>query len=130
MKVMNVLKDRTERVRKYKKICQIHKISSSNQLWEMDTKYIFIAGTREVAYLTSIIDVFDRSIIAHDLSLSPDTLAAKRVTIMALYNRKIKNGVNGLTLRTDNGSQFISHKFEELCIKENIIHERIPVREP
>ena len=49
---------------------------------------------------------------------------------MALYNRKIKNGVNGLTLRTDNGSQFISHKFEELCIKENIIHERIPVRSP
>lgn len=130
MKVMNVLKDCTERVRKYKKICRNHKISSSNQLWEMDTKYIFIAGTREVAYLTSIIDVFDRSIIAHDLSLSPDTLAAKRVTIMALYNRKIKNGVNGLTLRTDNGSQFISHKFEELCIKENIIHERIPVRSP
>uniref|UniRef100_UPI003BAA8358 IS3 family transposase n=1 Tax=Clostridium tertium TaxID=1559 RepID=UPI003BAA8358 len=130
MKVMNVLKDRTERVRKYKKICRNHKVSSSNQLWEMDTKYIFIAGTREVAYLTSIIDVFDRSIIAHDLSLSPDTLAAKRVTIMALYNRKIKNCVNWLTLRTDNGSQFISHKFEELCIKENIIHERIPVRSP
>ena len=130
MNVMGVLKERTERVRKYKRICKNHKVSNSNQLWEMDTKYIFIAGTREVAYLTSIIDVFDRSIIAYDFSLSADTSAAKRVTLMALYNRKIKGCVNGLTLRTDNGSQFIAHKFEELCLKENITHERIPVRSP
>jgi putative transposase len=130
MNTMGILHERTERVRKYKRICKNHKVSNSNQLWEMDTKYVFIAGTREVAYLTSIIDVFDRSIIAYDLSLSANASAAERVTITALYNRKIKGHVNGLTLRTDNGSQFIAHKFEKLCLKENIMHERIPVHSP
>jgi putative transposase len=130
MNVMGILNDRTERVRRYKRICKNHKIAGSNQLWEMDTKYVFIAGTKEVAYLTSIIDVFDRSIVAYDFSLSANASAAERVTLTALYNRNIKNYTNGLTLRTDNGSQFIAHKFEKLCIKEKIVHERIPVHSP
>lgn len=130
MNVMGLLKNKLERVRRYKRICKNHLVAKSNQLWEMDTKYVFIPGTRRVAYLTSIIDVFDRNIISCDLSLSANTEAAERVTLMALYNRRIKNNVVGLTLRTDNGSQFIAHKFEKLCINENIIHERIPVHSP
>ena len=50
-----MLNPRTEQIRKYKRVCKNHKISSSNKLWEMDTKYVFIAGTRQVEYLTSII---------------------------------------------------------------------------
>lgn len=130
MNTMGILHERTERVRKYKRICKNHKISDSNKLWEMDTKYVFIAGTKEVAYLTSIIDIFDRSIISYDFSLSANADAASRVTLMALYNRQLKNNTDGLTLRTDNGSQFIAHKFEKLCISEKIIHERIPVHSP
>jgi transposase InsO family protein len=42
---------------------------------------------------------------------------------MALYNRGIKNKVIGLTLRSDNGSQFIAHEFEKLCIKEEEVWE-------
>ncbi len=46
-----------EPVTRYKRVCKNHLVKQSNQLWEMDTKYVYIAGTREVAYLASIIDV-------------------------------------------------------------------------
>lgn len=125
-----MIRDKKEPVSQYKRICKNHTVTNSNQLWEMDTKYIYIAGTRQVAYLASIIDVFDRSILAHKLSLSPNAEAAQEALIMALYNRGLKNHSEELALRTDNGSQFIAHTFEKFCIKEKIIHERIPVKSP
>ena len=35
MNTMGILHERTERVRKYKRVCKNHKVSNSNQLWEM-----------------------------------------------------------------------------------------------
>lgn len=130
MKRMNLLEVKRKGVKRYSKICKNHVITDSNQLWEMDMKYIYIAETREVAYLTSIIDVFDGSILAYDLSLSPNAEQAKIVVIKALYNRGIKGKTSELIIRTDNGSQFIASKFEKLCIQENVTHERIPVHSP
>lgn len=127
---MNLLEKKKVSTRRYSKVCKNHVITDSNQLWEMDMKYIYIAETKQVAYLTSIIDVFDRSILACDLSLSANAEQAKIVVIKALYNRGIKGKALELTVRTDNGSQFIASKFEKLCIQENIIHERIPVHSP
>nr|WP_291568635.1 IS3 family transposase [Clostridium sp. UBA2485] len=127
MSVLRMIQKSKEPVTRYKRVCKNHLVKQSNQLWEMDTKYVYIAGTREVAYLASIIDVFDRSIIACKLSPSANAEAAQEVLLIALYNRSIKDAVDGLTVRTDNGSQFIAHDFEKLCIKEKVIHERIPV---
>lgn len=127
---MCVLKKKLVNRRTCNRICNNHEVIKSNQLWEMDTKYIYIAGKRKVAYLASIIDVFDRSIIACTLSLSANSDSAQKTLIKALYNRKLKDNSKGLTVRTDNGSQFIAHAFEKLCIKENIVHERIPAHSP
>lgn len=127
---MNLLEKKKVSTKRYSKVCKNHVITDSNQLWEMDMKYVYIAETRQVAYVTSIIDVFDRSILACDLSLSPNAEQAKTVVIKALYNRGIKGKTLELTVRTDNGSQFVASKFEKLCIKENVIHERIPVHSP
>ena len=130
MNNMALLKTKKKPINKYKRICKNHLISRSNQLWEMDMKYVYIAETKQVAYLTSIIDVFDRSILACDLSLSANAEQAQNVLIKALYNRSIKGLSDELTVRTDNGSQFIAYKFEKLCTTERITHERIPVRSP
>lgn len=130
MAVMGVLKAERKKIRQYKRICKNHEIRNSNNLWEMDTKYIYIAQTRQVAYLASIIDVFDRNIISCVLSLSPDTESAKETLLKALYSRKIKGESEELTVRTDNGSQFIAYDFEKLCISEKITHERIPAKSP
>lgn len=125
-----MLKEKRSHVRRYKRICKNHLINNSNQLWEMDIKYVYIAETRQVAYLTFIIDVYDRNILACDLSLSANAEQTQKVLIKALYYRGIKECVVGLTIRIDNGSQFIAKKFEKTCIKENVVHERIPVHNP
>jgi putative transposase len=130
MNNMALLKLKKKPISRYKRICKNHLISNSNRLWEMDMKYVYIAKTKQVGYLTSIIDVFDRSILACDLSLSANAQQAQNVLIKALYNRSIKGFSDELTVRTDNGSQFISYKFEKLCTDEGITHERIPVRSP
>lgn len=130
MLALNLIKKKRKRSRQYTRVCKNHIVSESNVLWELDTKYVYIAGTRRVAYLASIIDVFDRSIISYELSLSPDAESAKRVLLKALFNRGIKNNSKGLTVRTDNGSQFIAFEFEKLCLKEEIVHERIPPHSP
>lgn len=130
MDLMGVLKTERKRMQHYKRICKNHEIKASNTLWEMDTKYIYIAETRQVAYLASIIDVFDRSIISCILSLSPNSESAEETLLKALYSRKIKGKSENLIIRTDNGSQFIAHDFEKLCINEKITHERIPAKSP
>ncbi|MGL4731135.1 MAG: IS3 family transposase [Clostridium sp.] len=130
MKGMNLLDKKKERLKRYPRVCKNHLIIDSNQLWEMDMKYIYIAETRQIAYLTSIIDVFDRVILACDLSLTANAEQAKTVVLKALFNRELKDKSSKLTIRTDNGSQFIASKFEKLCVKEKITHERIPVRSP
>jgi putative transposase len=130
MAAMGVLKAERKKIQHYKRICKNHEIRVSNALWEMDTKYIYIAKTRQVAYLASIIDIFDRSIISCVLSLSPNTESAKEALLTALYSRKIKGKSENLIVRTDNGAQFIAYDFEKLCISEKITHERIPAKSP
>ncbi|MDD3223418.1 MAG: IS3 family transposase [Clostridium sp.] len=130
MALMGVLKAERKHIQHYKRICKNHEIRVSNTLWEMDTKYIYIAETRQVAYLASIIDIFDRSIISCVLSLSPNSESAKETLLKALYSRKVKGKSENLIIRTDNGSQFIAHDFEKLCINEKITHERIPAKSP
>lgn len=110
--------------------CKERKVTASNQLWQMDIKYAFVAGTRQTAYITSIIDVYDKEIVAHSVDLNCTGEVAKKVLIEALYNRDIKGVESGLVLRTDNGSQFISGTFEKACLSEKVFHERIPVRSP
>lgn len=110
--------------------CKERKVTASNQLWQMDIKYAFIGGTRETAYITSIIDVYDREIVACSVDLRCTGEVARKVLIEALYNRDIKDLSLSLVLRTDNGSQFISGNFEKACMEEKVFHERIPVRSP
>lgn len=50
MSMIIVLKEPTERIKKYKIVCKNHKIFSLNYLWELDTKYVFIAEIKEVFY--------------------------------------------------------------------------------
>lgn len=131
MKNLNLLGDTLKKPRtRISRTCESRFVTGSNQLWQMDIKYAFIAGTKKTAYITSIIDVFDREIVAYSIDLSATGDVAKKVMLEALYVRGLKDNTNGLALRTDNGSQFISGVFEKSCIDENVIHERIPVRSP
>ena len=56
--------------------------------------------------------------------------------VIALLKKRLirrdlfEDGVKGFVIRTDDGSQFVSYKFNESCEEIKIEHERIPEKEP
>jgi len=78
----------------------------------------------------SIIDVFDRSIIDYYMGYSCTGSDAAGLLRRCLIKRDLFNSTTKPVIRTDNGPQFISHKFEDSCIDINVYHERIPSRTP
>lgn len=113
-----------------KQIAKNRVVTGPNQLWQMDIKYGYIAGKRRHFYLASIIDVFDRSIVAYHRGKS----CHKTDVTHTLQKAIMKRGVNPLTqkliIRTDNGPQFKSKEFNVYCERMNVEHERIPNKTP
>nr|WP_246079373.1 hypothetical protein [Paenibacillus piri] len=59
-------------------------IRASNQLWEMDVKYGYIAAEQRFFFLLSLIDVYDRSIIDYHMGLSCEGKHAAQILQRAL----------------------------------------------
>jgi putative transposase len=112
-----------------RRIARNRLITDSNQLWQMDIKYGYVNGYDRFFFLLSIIDVFDRSILAYHAGSSCEAKHACEVVEQAIQAR-ISNSDGLPVIRTDNGPQFISHKFGELCEKLKLEHERIPPKTP
>lgn len=122
-----------QRIKKNKhprRLARMDKVSGPNQLWEMDIKYGYIAGTDSFFYQLSLIDVFNRIVIAYHLGLSCTAINACLIIQEALRKNYLSKGMLMPKIRTDNGPQFIADKFESLCESLNIVHERIPIKTP
>ena len=114
-----------------RKLAKRTKVTSSNQLWELDIKYGFIKGADQFFFQLSLIDVFDRNIICYHLGLSCKAKDAARVLKTALAKRKLTKSMKNLpTIRTDNGPQFVSNLFGDTCKSLGLKHQRIPVKTP
>lgn len=101
-------------------------ITAINQLWQIDIKYVK-ALNGQFIMLTDIIDVCSRKIVGREITRTATTDDA----IVAIKRALIENKITtNLILRSDNGPQFTSIKFEQLCKINNIYHERIPVNSP
>ncbi|AZR73000.1 integrase [Anoxybacter fermentans] len=130
-KELNILRPQRKIKQRYpRRLAKREKIHSQNQLWEMNIKYGYIYGTDQFFFQLSLIDVFDRSIINYHLGLSCKAKDACKVLKNALRKRCIVKGMDMPKVRTDNGPQFISHKFNSLCKELGIEYERIPVKTP
>lgn len=112
-----------------RKLAKKIKVTGSNQLWQMDLKYGYIAGIDRFFYVISIIDVYDRCIVGYHIGLNALALDALRILKQAMILRGITN-TSKLILRTDNGPQFIAHVFQEGCIELSVNHTRIPNNTP
>lgn len=113
-----------------KKLANNRIVNGPNELWQMDIKYGYVAGQRRHFYLASIIDVFDRSIVAHHRGKVCSTQDILRTVQKALLKRRVYDQENKLVIRTDNGPQFISKAFYAFCEQAGIEHERIPNHTP
>jgi len=86
-------------------------------------------------YMFSIIDHFNDEILSHLCCLSATAYQAAQVLRMALKNRfnrvdkQVCSGLN-LSLRTDNGSQFIAKEFEQELLFLGIYLSKAYVRSP
>jgi len=105
-------------------------IKKSNELWEADIKYGYIAGENKFFFVLSVIDVFDRSIVDYYMGYSCTGLDALSLLRRCLIKRNLFESTAKPVIRTDNGPQFISHVFEEGCMEIDVYHERIPSKTP
>lgn len=112
-----------------RKLAKKMKITGSNQLWQMDLKYGYIAGFDRFFFIISIIDVYDRCIIAYHIGLRALAEDARRILREAILARRV-TAEHELVLRTDNGPQFTAHIFQDECEKLPVTYTRIPINTP
>lgn len=113
-----------------RKLANNREVTGPNQLWQMDIKYGYVAGQRRHFYLASIIDVFDRSIVAHHRGKACDAKDIIQTVRQAMLRRGVFAQEQPLVIRTDNGPQFVSHAFYVLADELKFEHERTPNRTP
>lgn len=95
--------------------------------FEMDIKYIYIHQERRNAYLLSIIDVFSRKIVGYLFKRS-----IRKKDVIDLWQR-LKPTIpefKSITIRSDNGSQFIANDVRGYFYYHEIKHEFTHIATP
>nr|WP_279629244.1 IS3 family transposase [Paenibacillus helianthi] len=130
-KSLNLLAPQREKTNAVpRKVANNRVVTGPNQLWQMDIKYGYVAGQRRHFFLASVIDVFDRKIVAYHRGSTCRTPEILQTVQKALGARKISQHEASLVIRTDNGPQFVSKAFYAYCEQAGLEHERIPPRTP
>ena len=81
-------------------------ITRANQVWVLDTTYIPMA--RGFVYLTAVVDVASRQVLAHKVAITLEAVHAKEVIEQAFARYGTPEIVN-----TDQGSQFTAIEFTD-----------------
>jgi putative transposase len=81
-------------------------ITQANQVWALDTTYIPME--RGFVYLTAVVDVASRRVLAHKVAITREACHATEVIKQALARYGTPTIVN-----TDQGSQFTAEEFTE-----------------
>lgn len=119
---------RKTQVREKRKLARNRVVTGPNQVWATDIKYGYVAGEDRFFYMTSLLDVYDRSVVGCHIGLSCESKS-----ILQLLDRSLKQrGANpqGLVLRSDNGPQFKSKALRRGCQALGIEQEYIPPKTP
>ena len=84
-------------------------VTRANQVWALDTTYIPMA--RGFVYLTAVVDVASRRVLAHRVAITLEAIHAKEVIEQALAKYGAPEIVN-----TDQGSQFTAEEFTRVVL--------------
>jgi putative transposase len=90
--------------KKYPYLLRYLQIVRPNQVWQMDISYIKLSTG--IGYLTAVIDVFSRKVLAWQVSNTMDV----SLPLMCLMQAILQHGLPEI-LNTDQGSQFTSEEF-------------------
>jgi transposase InsO family protein len=86
-----------------------------NQIWTTDITYLIFKGKR--AYLSTILDLYDRKIVAYTISKHNDLNIVIETLNEALAKRK---DVHGLIIHSDQGFQYTSYEYKAICESNSI----------
>ena len=89
---------------------------SKNQKWVTDVTYIIY--NRKRAYLSSIMDLNARNIIAYKISYNNDNNLVINTLNEAISKQK---DVNGIVLHSDQGYQYTSYEYKQICESNGIL---------
>ncbi len=92
----------------------------------MDIKYVYIHGEKRNALLLTVLDVYTRSILTQVLWWR----IRKEQVIWLLHKMLQEHSTKGITLRTDNGSQFIAIAVRQYLQEQQITQEFTHVATP
>lgn len=129
MKMHNLLKPQRIRTTGRRNFIKFRKPVVERPLtyFEMDIKYIYIPEERKNAYLLSIIDVHSRKVIGHVFKRS-----IRKMDVINLWQslKTYLNDFKKITVRNDNGSQFIANDVRGYFQYHNINHEFTNIATP
>ncbi len=104
-------------------------VSAPNLVWEIDIKYVWIAGEERNAYFLGFIDCFTREAVKHYLGFHCNGVCVRETMFHAFHDRGI-GAIGNMRIRNDNGTQLVCNTVEEFLAMMNIGHERIHPRPP
>ena len=91
------------------------KTNSLNKVWDTDITYLIFKGKR--LYLSTIIDLYDRKVVAYKISKFNNNKLVVDTLNEAISKRK---DVHGLILHSDQGFQYTSVEYKVICSSNGI----------
>ncbi|NDI23694.1 MAG: IS3 family transposase, partial [Betaproteobacteria bacterium] len=88
-------------------------IHRSNQVWALDTTYIRMA--RGFVYLTAVVDVYSRRVLAHRTAITLEACHA-----VDALNEAYENFGKPEIINTDQGSQFTAQEFVDAVLDHGV----------
>ena len=90
-------------------------VDKENKIWTTDITYLIFNGKR--AYLSTILDLYDRKIVAYKISRFNDLNIVIDILNEAIAKRK---DVYGLIIHSDQGFQYTSYEYKAICESNGI----------
>ena len=87
-----------------------------NKVWDTDVTYLIFKGSR--AYLSTIIDLYDRRVVAYKISKYNDNKLVMDTLNEAITKEK---DVHGLIIHSDQGFQYTSYEYKAICESNGVI---------
>lgn len=101
--------------------------NSPYELLEIDIKYLYLRAEKRNVYLLTLIDVFSRKVLGYVVKYS-----IRKNDVIALFDRTLpaKGLICEITVRNDNGSQFIANDVRAYLKKRDVYQEFTHVSSP